>query len=107
MAGMNTTTHQPAAKPVEACRNLFGEHPVDVISPINTAADAISWLEELFRTISKEALVESSGYRIKSLAEAGAYIASEIGNYAEHRHETMNDRLRAAGVIPAERGDKA
>lgn len=87
---------------VDACRNIFGEHPEDVISPIKSAADALSWLEELFRTIASEALDERNGYRIKHLAEMGAYLALDVGGYADHQHETMIDRLRNAGVIPAE-----
>ena len=64
MADKNTTTQHPATEPVEVCRNLFGEHPADVISPIKSAADALSWLEELFRTISKDALDERKGHQI-------------------------------------------
>lgn len=87
---------------VDACRNLFGEHPEDVISPINSAAEALFWLEELFLTIAREALDERNGYRIKHLAEMGAYLASDVGNYAGYQHETMIDRLRNAGVVLAE-----
>ena len=86
---------------VEACRSLFGEHPEDVISPINSAAEALMWLEEILRTIIREALDEHNGYRIKRLAEAGAYLALDMGNYAECQHETMIDRLRTAGVVSA------
>jgi hypothetical protein len=31
----------------EASCQLFGEHPEDVISPIDSAAEALSWLEEI------------------------------------------------------------
>lgn len=86
----------------EACRSLFGAHHEDVISPIKSAADALSWLEELFHTIEREALNERNGYRIKHLAEMGAYLALDMGNYAGCQHETLIDRLRSAGVIPAE-----
>ena len=87
---------------VEACRHLFGEHPENVISPIKSAADALSWLEELFKTIEREALNERNGYRIKHLAEAGAYLAFDIANFAGCQHETMIERLRTAGVVAAE-----
>lgn len=87
---------------VETCRSLFGEHPEDVISPIKSAADALSWLEELFHTIEREALNERNGYRIKHLAEMGAYLALDMGNYAGCQHETMIDRLRNAGVVSTE-----
>lgn len=96
-------TMKRAITPNEAaCRSLFGEHPEDVISPIKSAADALGWLEELFNTIKREALNERSGFRIKHLAEAGAYLAADIGNFADCQHETMIERLRTAGVVPAE-----
>lgn len=85
-----------------ACRSLFGETPEDVISPIKSAADALGWLEELFNTIKREALDQGNSYRIKHLAEAGAYLASDIGNFADCQHETMIERLRTAGVIPTQ-----
>lgn len=91
---------------VEACRSLFGEHPEDLISPIHSAADALSWLEEILNTIAREALDGRNGYRIKHLAEAGAYLALDMGNYAGHFHETVIARLRDAGVVPTE-GDAA
>ena len=87
---------------VEACRSLFGEHPEDVIAPINSASDTLYWLEEIFKTISREALNERNGYRIKHLAEAGAYLAFDIANFAGCQHETMIERLRTAGVVAAE-----
>lgn len=87
---------------VEACRSLFGEHPEDVIAPINSASDTLYWLEEIFKTISRDALDASAGYRIKHLAEAGAYLAFDIANFAGCQHETMIERLRTAGVVAAE-----
>ncbi len=86
------------APAVESCRALFGDHPEDVISPINAAAETLIQLEEIFKTISKEALQERNGYRIKRLADAGAYIALDMGNYADCRHEDMTSRLRTAGA---------
>ena len=97
-----TTTTWLNPSSVETCRSLFGEHPEDVISPIKSAADALSWLEELFHTIEREALNERNGYRIKHLAEMGAYLALDMGNYAGCQHETMIDRLRNAGVVSTE-----
>lgn len=83
---------------VEICRDLFGEHPEDVIAPIHCTADALMWLETIFQAIARDALKKGPGYRIKYLAEAGAYIANDMGNYAEHFHETVIQRLRDAGV---------
>ena len=96
---MANTYSSNATPAVETCRALFGEHPEDVISPIKSASDALGWLEELFNTIKNEALTERNGYRIKHLAEMGAYLAFDMSNYAGCQHETMVDRLRTAGVL--------
>lgn len=87
---------------VEIVKKLFGDHPEDVISPIKSASDALGWLEELFKTIEKEALEERNGYRIKELAAMGAYLALDVGNYSSHMHETYIYRLQAAEVIRVE-----
>ena len=87
---------------VEICLSLFGEHPEDVISPIRSAADALSWVGELFTIIEREALNERNGFRIKRLAEMGAYLALDIGNYADSQHGAMIDRLRSAGLVSSE-----
>ena len=87
---------------VEACEKLLGEHPEDAISPIKSASDALGWLEEIFKTIEKEALHEHNGFRIQSLAEAGAYLASDLSNYTGGRHEAMLARLRAAGAASSQ-----
>lgn len=78
---------------------LFGAHPEDVISPIKSAAETLSWLEEIFRTIARETLIERSECRINALAEMGAYLASDIGNYVDSEHEKYRDCLQKAGVI--------
>jgi hypothetical protein len=89
---------------VEIVKEMFGDHPEDVISSIKCAADTLGWLEEIFITIKNEALVERNGYRIKQLAEAGAYLALDVSNYAGYQHETYTKRLQAAGVAPASAG---
>lgn len=90
-------THSPE---VEACKALFGQYPEDVISPLKSAADALLWLNEICTTIKNEALDERKGYRIKRLADAGAYIAQEFSNYAGCEYETMLDCLNDAGITP-------
>lgn len=87
---------------VEACRSLFGEHPEDVITPINSATEALCWLEELFKTIEQEALNERSGYRIKHLAEMGAYLACNMSDFTGSQYETMMGSLRTALAVSAE-----
>jgi hypothetical protein len=87
-----------------ACVNLFGAHPEDVVTPIKSAADALGWLEEIFKTIQYEALKERNGHRIQQLAAAGSYLAADMGNYAGCQYETMIERLRKASVVPTDGG---
>lgn len=90
-----------------ACKTLFGEYPADVIAPIKSAADGLAQLEEIFITIAREATDDRNGYRnghrlgfrIKRLAEAGAYLASDIGNCTGHQYETMLQRLVDQGIV--------
>ena len=81
-----------------ACHRLFGEHPEDVINPMKSAADALCWIDEIFKTIQNEALDGRNGHRIRHLAEAGAYIAADMSNFTSCQHETMINRLRAVDV---------
>ncbi len=99
---VNETAVPPAPTFVEACRSAFGSHPEDVITPINSAAETLMQLYEIFKTISGDALDARHGYRIKALAEAGAYLAYDIGNYAGCEFESRRDSLVAAGVLSAE-----
>lgn len=50
-----------ALEQVAIVKELFDAHPEDVISPINSAAEALTWLEEIFATIKKEAINERNG----------------------------------------------
>lgn len=92
----------PESALIDACKNAFGDHPEDIISLIKSTADTLSWLEELFKTIEREALNERNGYRIKHLAEMGAYLAFDIANFAGSEYEKMHDALVDAGIIGAE-----
>lgn len=90
-----------AADPIEAAKKLFGEHPEDVISHIRTAADALGWLEEIFITIARESMSQNNGVRLRKLAELGAYLAFDMANLTDCRHEEMLGRLIEAGAAPA------
>lgn len=90
-----------------SCKKLFGEYPEDVIAPIKSAADGLAQLEEIFITIAREATDDRNGFRnghrlgfrIKRLAEAGAYLAFDIGNCTGHQYETMLQRLVEQGIV--------
>jgi hypothetical protein len=87
---------------IEAVRRLFGQHPEDVLGPTQRAAEAFGWLEEILLTISKEALNERNGIRIRRLAEAGAYLAVDMGTLVERELDDMSEKLRKAGAIAGE-----
>lgn len=94
----------PAPTFIDACCTTFGKCPADVIAPINYTAEALMQLHEIFKTISNEALNDGRGFRIKALADAGAYIANDISNFAGYEHEAMIGNLKAAGLVQAEGG---
>ncbi|MDP2172002.1 MAG: hypothetical protein Q8J96_16460 [Rhodocyclaceae bacterium] len=99
---INKTAAPPAPTFIDACNATFGSHPEDVIMPINSAAETLMQLHEIFKTISDDALDARHGHRIKALAEAGAYLAYDIGNFAGCEFERLRDSLVAAGVLSAE-----
>lgn len=81
----------------EASCQLFGEHPEDVISPIDSAAEALGWLEEIFNVIKQRAEAgQATLSQVKRLADAGAYIANNMGGYVESRYRDMSDRIEMA-----------
>lgn len=94
-----TTTAVPdAIAAIEATREVFGAHPEDVISPLDTAADAFEWLEELFSVIEEEAKKgKPFSVRIQRLAAAGKYLAMDLGGYVGARYEQFRDSIQAAG----------
>lgn len=87
---------QKQANPQQAagmdCRGIFGvPHPEDVIIPIHTAADALEWLAEVFKTIGAEA---ETNRRIESLASMGAFLAADMSDLAECSYAAMLQSIR-------------
>jgi len=80
----------------EACLFAFGEHPEDVISVLDSASETLYQLKEIFETISRES---SDTHRLKRLADVGAHIADDIGNFVDCQHEKYRDNLRMNGII--------
>lgn len=85
---------------IATCRTIFGESPEDVIAPIKSAADTLWWLNEIFVTIKNEAGDPRNSMRVRNLAEAGAYLALDVANYAGCQHEGMIRCLHDAGIAP-------
>lgn len=92
-----STITDKTVKTKEICEAAFGNHPADVIAVIDHAAETLLQLSEIFETISSES---DGSSRIKRLADAGAYIASDIANLTDARHEDFRESLRKAGLIP-------
>ena len=88
----------------DMCRRAFGAPPEDLFIPLKSASDALNQLYEIFRTISDEALDTKTvaGYRIKALADAGAYLAFDVAQFAGCEYERMLDSLIASGVLRKE-----
>lgn len=82
----------------EAVRTVFDDMPEDVISPIKTAADALGWIEQILITIQREVDDPRNRIRVRLLAEAAAYLACDVSDYAGHMHETYLGRLQVAGL---------
>ena len=79
-----------------ACKRMFGGlHPEDVIDPLRTAADALEWVAEVFKTIEAEAV---SNTRIRRLASMGAFLAIDMANLADGSHEDMLAALKSGGA---------
>jgi len=93
-----------AAQVTEVILRAFDEHPEDIVAQLRIAAETLGWLDEIFTTIKNEALDPRNGFRIQRLAEAGAYLAFDFGNIADHRQEKYIERLRAKGVIGSNGG---
>ena len=85
---------------MSACDDAFGLHPEDVIAPIKCAADLCHWLNEILKTIKEEAEQNgpASHFRIKYLADAGAYLALDYSNYLGCQHEDMAANLAKVGI---------
>ncbi len=92
-----TNNKHPENAPVLVAKQLFGDHPLDVISPIHSASEALGWLEEVFRIIQQEVKAGNT-FRVQMLSEMGAHIALDAADYAAHMHETYAERLRVNGL---------
>lgn len=82
----------------EAARELFGEHPGDVLQPIKTAAEALDWVEAICTSIRVEAQGKGNLVQIRKLAEAAEYLSLEFSSWASCQYEEMHQRLHDAGV---------
>ncbi|MEY4593012.1 MAG: hypothetical protein RIR18_1907 [Pseudomonadota bacterium] len=115
MAGSNTTTsnttksittqsqaaanqHAQTQAQVQAVKDLLGACPEGALYGYKTGSDALGWLEEIFKTIQQDAMDEIKSYRVKRLAELGAYVAGDLSNSLHQEHGGYIKRLKDAGI---------
>ena len=87
------------ASTIDLGRKLFGEHPEDVIAPIQTGMQRLYQLGSLFGAI--KAAVTAGGAelaRIELLAELGQEVAFDSANFLDCRHEELETALKVAQV---------
>ena len=79
------------------CKRIFGvAHPLDVIAGLNYSANTFFQLETLFKAIAADP--GASGH-IKRLAEIGAYVSSDLGNYVDSEHEQLRNAVQKGGAV--------
>ena len=92
----------PAAV-VDAFRDVFGEHPEDVIGPIEWGANTLLQVAEILSVIAQTA--RDGGQRdlsrIRRLAEAGKHLADDMGDTMDCRHSDFVAALRERAVAVA------
>ena len=75
-----------------ACKDIFNvAHPEDVIISIRTAADALTWAENLFNVIAND---PAASMKIKRLAEMGSYVSADISCVADCMYADMSSAIK-------------
>jgi len=94
---MNRTSSTAFA---EAADTIFGLRPEDVLAALESAADALDWLQATFDAVGVlyERGEPSDELRIKHLAEAGSSIAKHASTSAHGSHAVLGLALDAARV---------
>lgn len=90
---------KPAAplQPIEqTMKDVFGDHPTDVIDHIQYGAEALDWLESIFHAIEELHGNEGSKRHIKKLAGLGKYVAFDMSNTLGCQYESYSEKLEAA-----------
>lgn len=81
----------------DAVHSVFGQHPDDVISPLETSVEVFGWLEGLTGVIKEESNKDHPNlFRIRELANIAAYLTQYFANYVDCCHEDMKTALQVA-----------
>ena len=78
---------------IEAARQLFNEHPEDVVEMVNIGAKKLYELAGLFEAIGAAA---EKHPLIKRLASLGEYVAEDAGNMLDERQKHYGKGLKGA-----------
>ncbi len=70
---------------------MFGEHPEDVVAMVNTGAETLAQLGDLFRSIALEAGEHTAA---KRLAKLGSYMADDFANLLDQQQESLGGALK-------------
>ncbi|MDR1229023.1 MAG: hypothetical protein LBK55_08435 [Azoarcus sp.] len=81
---------------------ILGKHPEDIHSIIQTANEALSWFDHLFREIKKQAEFDHDDRHaslatklttIATLSGMGAHLSFDIGQYVNMEDKEMESAL--------------
>jgi hypothetical protein len=90
-------TPQALPNAFDAVHSVFGRHPEDVISPLETSVKVFGWLEALTGLIKEESRKERPNiFRIEELADISSYLTEDFANYIDCCHEEMKTALQVA-----------
>lgn len=70
----------------------------DDIAPIETGRDALYQLEAIFQAIAAAAPGKGNAPQVQWLAKAGAYLAADIANHLDCRHEELLGVIAEGGA---------
>jgi hypothetical protein len=74
----------------QAIKNAFGESPDDVLSPARQGGEALNWLHAILYAIERMTDEDI----VRSLANAGSYLADDARNSIGAQVESMENSLK-------------
>jgi len=89
MAAQSVATTNSAS--IEVARQLFNEHPEDVVGMVGIGAKKLYELSGLFEAIGAAA---GENTLIQRLASIGGYLAEDAGNMLDERQEHYGKGLK-------------
>lgn len=94
-AALKATT--PLASRIDTAKAVFGKQPSDVVFELDTAAEALGWLEALCFAMKTMSQSDLPGY-VERLAEVGISIAEDAIASASQASTEMTASIEAAAA---------